>query len=133
MGSMSPSSSPLAQKRCPEFGFSGLSASLIDVPVIHEDPPFHGHNDADFDVNAPLPCPVRLVCAPSLDPPQLRRRQSFVIRKSRNAIVPAVVIPPHFLDAENTFPGGKQDPPIHHVQAAQRPQYGCIIPMLLLT
>ena len=28
MGSLSPSSSPLAWKRCPEFGFSGLSTSL---------------------------------------------------------------------------------------------------------
>ena len=58
MDSLSPSSLPLARKRCPEFGFSGLSASLIDLPVTHKDPPCHGHNGADFDVNAPLPCPV---------------------------------------------------------------------------
>ena len=51
------------------------------------------------------------MCAPSLDPPQLHRRQSFVIRKSGTAIVPAAVIPPHFLDAENAFPEGKEDPP----------------------
>ena len=50
------------------------------------------------------------MCAPSLDPPQLRRRQSFVIRKSRTAIVPAAAIPPHFLDAENAIPEGKEDP-----------------------
>ena len=47
MGSLSPSSSLLARKRCPEFGFSGVSARLIDLPVTHKDPPFHGHNDAD--------------------------------------------------------------------------------------
>ena len=58
MGSLSPSSSPLARKHCPEFGFSCLSASLIDLSVTHKDPPCHGHNDADFDVNVPLPCPV---------------------------------------------------------------------------
>ena len=34
-----------------------------------------------------------------------------MIRKSRTAIVPAAVIPPHFLDAENAFPEGKEDPP----------------------
>ena len=111
MGSLSSSNSPLARKRCPEFGFSGLSASLIDLPVTHNPPPRHSHNDADFSVNAPLPCSVRWVCAPSLDPPQLRRRRSFVIRKSRTAIVPDAVIPPHFLDAENAFPEGKEDPP----------------------
>ena len=48
---------------------------------------------------------------PNLDPPQLRRRQSFVIRKSRTAIVLAAVIPPHFLDAENAFAEGKDDLP----------------------
>ena len=58
MGSLFPSSWPLARKRCLEFGFFGLSASLIDWPVTHEDPPCHGNNDADFDVNALLPCPV---------------------------------------------------------------------------
>ena len=74
MESLSPSSSPLARKGCPEFGFSGLSTSLIDLLVIHEHSPCQGNNDADFSVNAPLPCPVRWVCAPSLDLPQLRRR-----------------------------------------------------------
>ena len=54
----------------------------------------------------------RLVCTSSLDPPQLRRRQSFMIRKSRTAIVPAAVIPPHFLDAESAFLEGKEDPPL---------------------
>ena len=93
----------------------------------------HDHNGVDFDVNAPLPCPVRLVCAPSLDPPQLRRRQSLVIRKSRTAIVPAAVISPHFQDAENAFLERKDNPLIHHGQAAQGSQYGCIISMLLLT
>ena len=58
MGSVSPSGLLLARKRCPEFGFFGLSASLIDLLVTHKGPPCHGHNDADFDVNAPLPCPV---------------------------------------------------------------------------
>ena len=58
MGSLPPSSSPLARKRYPEFGFSGLSASLIDLSVTHKDLPCHGHNDADFDVNVPFPYPV---------------------------------------------------------------------------
>ena len=60
MGSLSPSSSPLERKRCPEYGFSGITASLIDLRDTHEDPLCHGHNDADVDVNAPLPCPVQI-------------------------------------------------------------------------
>ena len=72
MRSMSPPSSPLARKRCPEFGFFGLSASSIDLSAIHEDP-CHGHNDADFDVNAPLPCPVQIgVCSQSRSTPALQ-------------------------------------------------------------
>ena len=50
------------------------------------------------------------MCAPSLDSPQLCRRRSFVLRKSRTVIIPAAVIPPHFLDVENAFPEGKEDP-----------------------
>ena len=46
MGSLSPSSSPLARKRCHEFEFSGISASLIDLHATHEDPLCHGHIDA---------------------------------------------------------------------------------------
>ena len=68
MRSLFPSSSPLAWKRYLEFGFSGLSASLIDLPVTHEDPPCHGHNDADFDVSQPLPCPVQIGVSPQSQP-----------------------------------------------------------------
>ena len=64
MGSLFLSSSPLDLKRCPEFGLSGISAGLIDLPVIHEDPPCHAHNDADFDVNAPLPCSAQIGVRP---------------------------------------------------------------------
>ena len=111
MGSLSPSSSPLARKRCPEFGFSRLSASLIDLPVTHEDPPVTATMMPTLTQTHPFRTRSRLVCAPSLDPPQLRRRQSFVIRKSRTAIVPAAVIPPYFLDAKNAFPRGKEGSP----------------------
>ena len=119
MGSLSPSSSPLAQKRCAEFGFSRLSASSIDLPVTHEDPPVTATMMPTLTQTRPFRTRSRLVCAPSLDPPHLRRRQSFVIRKSHTAIVPAAIIPPHFLDAKNAFPGGKEDPPIRHDQVTQ--------------
>ena len=112
MGSLSPSSSPLARKRCPEFGFSRLGASLIDLPVTHEDPLVTATMMPTLTHTHPFRARSRLVCASSLDPPQLHRRQSFAIRKkSRTAIVPAAVIPPHFMDAKNAFPGGKEDPP----------------------
>ena len=64
MGSLSPLSSLLARKRCSEFEFSGLSASLIDLPVTHENRPCHSHTDANFDVNTPLPCPVQIGVRP---------------------------------------------------------------------
>ena len=111
MGSLSPSSSPLAQKRCPEFGFSRLSASLIDLPVTHEDPPVTATMMPTLTQTHPFRTRSRLVYAPSLDPSQLRRRQSFVIRKSLTTIAPAAVIPRHFMDAKDAFPGGKEDPP----------------------
>ena len=111
MESLSPSSSPLARKRCPEFEFSRLYASLIDLPVTHEDPPVTVTMMPTLTQTHSFRTRSRLVCAPSLDPPQLRRRQSFVIRKSRSAIVPAAAIQPHFMDAKNAFPGGKEDPP----------------------
>ena len=112
MGSLSPSSSPQVRKRCPEFGFSRLSASLFDLPVTHEDPHVTATMMPTLTQTHPFQTRSRLVCASSLDPPQLHRRQSFVIRKkSRTAVFPAAVIPPHFLDAKNAFPGGKEDPP----------------------
>ena len=113
MGYLSPSSSPLARKRCTEFGFSGLSTSLIDLPVTHEDPPVMARMMPTLTSTHLFRARSRLVSGPSLDPSQLCRRQSFVIRRSRTAIFPAAVISPHFLDAENTFPERKQDPPPH--------------------
>ena len=50
--------------------------------------------------------------------------------RTRSVTTPSV---PLSHDAENAFLNRKEDFPIHHGQAAQRPQYGCIIPMLLLT
>ena len=50
--------------------------------------------------------------------------------RTRSFTTPSV---PISHDAENTFLTGKKTPPIHLGQAAQRPQYGCIIPKLLLT
>ena len=111
MGSLSPSSSPLARERCPEFGFYRLSASLIDLPVTHKDPLLTATMMPTLTQTHPFRIRSRLVCAPTLDPPQLCKRQSFVIRKSRTAIVPAAVIPPHFMDAKNAFPRGKKYPP----------------------
>ena len=118
MGSLSPSSSPLERKRCLEFGFSGLSASLIDLPVTHKAPPCHGHNDADFDVNAPLPCSVQIgVCPQSRPTPA---SQTAVVRDTQKAYrdCPLCGHSTPFSDAENTFPEGKEDPSIHHGQAA---------------
>ena len=86
MGSLSPSRSPLVRKRCPKFGFSRLSASLIDLPVTHEVPPVTATMMPTLTQTHPFRTRSRLVCAPSLDPPQLHRRQSFVIRKRRTRL-----------------------------------------------
>ena len=84
MRSLSPLRSPLLRKRCPEFGFSYLSASLTDLSVTHEHPLHHGHDDADFDISAPFPCPVQTgVCPQSRPTPDL---QTPVVRDTQNAV-----------------------------------------------
>ena len=66
----------------PSLDPSSISASLIDLPVTHEHPLNNGHDDADFNVTLPFRTRSRLMCVPSLDPPQLSGRQSLVTRKT---------------------------------------------------
>ena len=119
MGSLSPSSSPLARKHCLEFGFSGISSSSIDLPVPHKDPRCHGHNDADFDVNAPLPCPVQIdVCPQSRPTPAL---QTAVVRETQKPYrdCPAAVISPNILDAPHSSRASSSETPVwmHNINA----------------
>ena len=108
MGSLSPSSSSLARKRYPEFGF--LVPALVSSTslLLTKAPPVTATMMPTLTSAHPFCARSSLSCAPSLDPPQLRRWQSFVIRKSRTAIVSAAVISLHFLDAEVPFQRGKK-------------------------
>ena len=96
-----------------------LSLPTISIPARRQIHPFRVRS--------------RLVCAPSLDPHFLRRRQSFVLRKA----VPQLLLPRPFRPIPWTqrmpFLKGKKTPPIHHGQAAQRPQHESITQMPLLT
>ena len=97
-------------------GSSGFSAGLVSLPVIHE-PPFDDSSGyADSKVDTHPPCPIQIgVC------PQIRQTsdlgtpasQLTVVGHTRDRVAtePAVVIPHHFLDAENAFLNGEKDPP----------------------
>ena len=100
----------------PGTGSSGFSASFISLPAIHEPSLDDSNGDADSKVDAYPPCPIQIgVC------PQTRQRldlgtpapQLTAIGHTQDcaATGTAVVIPPHFLDAENAFLNRKEDPP----------------------
>ena len=68
MGSLPPSRLPSQGSAAPSLDSSGLSASSTDLPVTQEHPLRHGHDGADFDVNAPLPFPVLIGVCPQSRP-----------------------------------------------------------------
>ena len=100
----------------PGAGSSGFSASLVSLPVIHEPSLDDSNGDADSKVEAHPPCPIQtVVCPQSRQTPDLGTpaKQSTAVSHTQDcaATVPAAVIPPHFLDAENAFLNRKEDPP----------------------
>ena len=90
------------------------------------------HTDSGQEVSISAPYQVQTGVCPQSQP--TFTQQTAVVRatQSRTAIAPAAVIPHHFLDAENAFYEGNEDPPTHHGQAAQRPQLECMTQMPLL-
>ena len=58
---------------------SRLSASLINLPVTHDHPLRHDHDDADFDVNA-----VQIGVCPQSQPTQAS--QMAVVRDTQKAV-----------------------------------------------
>ena len=115
------------------LGSSGVSASLLDSPDDNEHPLPTDHDASSQETNTPLRCPVQTGV-------YLQFRPTFTfadgsrfcyVRPYRDC--PCCGVLPHSLNAENSFPKGKEYPPTHHGQAAQRPQHECIITMPLLT
>ena len=54
------------------------SCYMYDHTYIHTYPLDDCHDDANFDVNTPFPCPDQIGVCPRLDPAQLPRGQSLV-------------------------------------------------------
>ena len=96
-------------------GFSGFSAGLGSLPVIHEPPLDDSSGDGDSEVDAHPPCPIQIgVCPQSRQTPDLGTPASQLTAvghtRDRAATGPAAVIPHHFLDAENAFLDREEDP-----------------------
>ena len=97
-------------------GFSGFSAGLVSLPVVHEPPLDDSSGDADSKVDAHLPYPIQIgVCPQSRQTPDLGTPASHLTAagytRDHAATGPAAVIPHHFLDAENAFLNREEDPP----------------------
>ena len=92
-------------------GPSSINASLLGPPDGHRHfiPP--DHTDSGQEISASAPYQVQTGVCPQSRP--TFTQQTAVIRatQGRTAIAPAAVIPHHFLDAENVFSEGKEDPP----------------------
>ena len=86
-----PCARPSQGSATPSWNSSALSLSLIDLPVIHEHPLRHGHDDADFDANTPLPCSVLIGVCPRSRTSQASQTPVVSDTKDRAAIAPATV------------------------------------------
>ena len=100
----------------PGMGSSGFSAGLVSLPAIHELSLDDSNGDADSKVNAHLPCPIQIgVCSQSRQTLDLGTPASQLTAVGHTqdcaATGTAAVVPPHFLDAENTFLNREEDPP----------------------
>ena len=100
----------------PGTSSSGFSASLVNLPAIHEPSLDDSNGDADSKVDAHPPCPIQIgVCPQSRQTPDLGTPASQLTAVGHTqdcaATGTAAVIPPHFLDAEKAFLKRKEDPP----------------------
>ena len=111
-----PRARPPRGHAAPGAGSSGFSASLVSLPAIHGPSLDDSNGDTDPKVDAHPPCPIQIGVCPQSRPtpdigtpaPQLTavgHTQDFAATET------AAVIPPLFLDAENSFLNRKEDPP----------------------
>ena len=95
---------------------SGFSAGLVSLPAIHELSLDDSSGDVDSKVDVHPPCPIQIcVCPLSRQTPDLGTPASQLTAVGHTqdcaATRTAVVIPPHFLDAENAFLNREEDLP----------------------
>ena len=117
---------------------SGFSAGLVSLPAVHEISLDDSNGDVDSKVDAHPPCPIQIgVCPQSRQTPDLGTPASQLTAVGHTqdcaATGTVVVIPPHFLDAENAFLNRKEDPLHPSWTSCSEPQHKCIIPIPLLT
>ena len=91
-------------------GPSGSTVSLeLPDERRHFTPP--DHITSGQEINASAPSQVQTGVCPQPRPTLTQHTAVVRATQSRTATTPAAVIPHHFLDAENTFSEGKEDPP----------------------
>ena len=110
-----PRARPPHRHAAPGTDFSGFSASLASLPAIHEPSLDDSNGDADSKVDAHPLCPIHGVCPQSRQTPDLGTPASQLTAVGHThgcaATGTAVVILPHFLNAENAFLNRKEEPP----------------------
>ena len=87
-----------------------MNASLLDPPDDHEHPIFTDHDGCGQETNTPHSCPVQTGVYPQFRPTFTFADGSrfCYVRPYRDC--PCCGIPPHSLNAENTFPKEKEYP-----------------------
>ena len=133
-------------QRCGRPHDRGLD--IRDICPPHANPPHRNtrHSQGPSDISTsdldssdghghptPLPCPAQTGVCPQSRPTFISQTTVVRVAQGRTATVLVAVIPPRSLDAENVFLKEKKTSPIHHGQAAQRPQHECKTNMPLLT
>ena len=100
----------------PGTGSSGFRAGLVSLPAIHEPSLDDSNGDTDSKVDAHPPYTIQIGVypqprqTPDLGTP-VPQLTAVGHTQDCTATGTAVVIPPHFLDAENAFLNRKEDPP----------------------
>ena len=89
---------------------SGTNASL-ELPDDHKHFIHPDHTVSGQEINASSPYKVQTGVCPQFRPTFTQQTAVVHATQGRIATAPAAVIPHHFLDAENAFSRGKEDPP----------------------
>ena len=108
-----PRTRPFNGEATPDADSSGLSASPVSLPVIHEFVPGRCRREDVSDPHAPRPAQIG-VCPqsdqmPDHGPP-MRQDTDVGLAQDRATPVTFAVIPPHPLDAGHAFRRKEEDP-----------------------
>ena len=91
----------------------GPSGSTVSIEISDERRHFTqpDHTTSGQEINASAPSQVQTGVCRQPRPTLTKHTAVVCATQSRTATAPAAVIPHHFLDAENAFSEGKEDPP----------------------